>query len=333
MKIGLIGCGKQSGKHISGLLSHDDVESICVADLNEQAAQDLAGNYNGQVSVSTIDNIFEDEQVNGIIIATPTPSHYPLCRRAIESGKPFLVEKPLAADLATAQDLLDLSNTKQVPGMVGFIYRFSPVFDQMHTFLKADDRPLGEPSHAFFRIAGRGSHQVWKHKSDKGGGAISEMLVHMIDLAVWYFGRATSIRLLEHDLMRAERKIGGETIECDAEDWAVASLTMENGVKVLMQADMSSPVFKQFCEINGEKGLIEGSIQPQYGLSTTLFSKTDQLDKGFIKHDVSPGNLYIEQSLCFINMIKSGSQPEKCTLNEAVEVMRIQDELCSKLFN
>lgn len=330
MNIAIIGCGKQAPKHISGLIDRDDVEGIIVADLVLAQADGLAAKYETKVKAGTIDGVFNDPSIDGVIISTPTPSHVELCQRAIHAGKPFLVEKPLASSLSEARALHALSKEKNVPGMVGFIYRFSPTYETFNDVLINNDA-IGQATHAIFRIAGRGSHQEWKHKADKNGGAISEMMVHMIDLAVWYFGKAQEITLMDGDILRGERVINGETVGCDAEDWSVAQLKMESGARVLIQADMVSPVFKQYAEINGSNGILEGSIQPHYVDSLSLFEARGSYQKGYQTLESPRANNYVGQGKCFIDMVKSGNDPERCSLGDAVEVMRIQDELKSKM--
>lgn len=276
-------------------------------------------------------DVFSDRNVNAVVIATPTFTHFNLCKKALENGKPFLVEKPLSSSYEEAVALAELSKSTGVPGMVGFIYRFAPVFDTIKTVLSSKDDVLGASQHALFRIAGRGSDQPWKHQKSKEGGAISEMMVHMIDLAVWYFGKASEIRLNEHAIVRPTREIRGETIVCDAEDWAVANLIMENGTRVVLQADMNSPVFRQFIEIDGLNGLIEGSIQNTFADALTLFEPRGDFVKGRQDLEVTPGNFYIKQHECFLNMASSGNDPERCSLDDAVEVMRIQIALKSQM--
>lgn len=328
MEIGIIGAGKQAPKHISGLINRDDVSLIYIADLYEEAAAKLAGQYESKVKSCSIDEVFNNPDIKGVIISTPTPSHHDLCLRSIRSKKPFLVEKPLASSLDKAREILSESVAHKTHGMVGFIYRFSPIFATMNDLLK-NGETLGDSSHAFFRIAGQGSHQEWKHTASKDGGAISEMMVHMIDLAVWYFGKATNIALLDNDIMLQERIINGNAFQCDAEDWSIARLDMENGVRVLIQADMSSPAFKQYAEINCSNGIIEGSIQPHYQDAITLKEARAGYDRGYQPLDTPKANLYISQGECFMNMILSGSKPERCSLEDAVEVMRIQSQLKS----
>lgn len=326
MKIAILGCGKQAPKHISGLQKSPHVKHIYVADLNPLQSEKLASNYETGVSSISLDNVFSDQSIDAVVIATPTPAHFSLCEKAILNGKPFLVEKPLASNYEDAQKLLSLSKEHNVPGMVGFIYRSAPVFETIKDLL-TQETVLGHPKHAIFRIAGRGSDQPWKHLDAKGGGAISEMMVHMIDLAVWYFGDAKEINLLDSAIVHKSRDIRGETIDCDAEDWSVASLIMEGGTRVLLQADMNSPVFRQFIEIDGDNGLIEGSIQNTFEDALTLFEPRKDFVKGRQALNVTPGNFYIKQLDCFLKMAATGDEPAICSLSDSVEVMRIQSAL------
>jgi len=328
MNIGIIGCGKQAPKHISGLLENANVGTIFVADLYPEAAQALAAQYETGVEVIKLEAVFDRSKVDGIIITTPTYAHFPLCKNAIKNGLPFLVEKPLVSSLAEACDILEMSKAQSVPGMVGYICRLSPIFCQIKSLLSdTHDNVLGRPKHAIFRIAGRGSHQPWKHLQCKNGGVINEMMVHMIDLATWYFGGVKTAKLLEVDCVQDMREIGGETVICDTADWSVASLTMVDGTQVLIQSDMTSPVFRQFAEINCENGIIEGSIQNTFGNALTLFEARGGYEKGHQPLNFEPKNLYVEQSKHFIDMVRSGDAPDKYSLTEAVEVMRVQDFL------
>jgi len=325
MKIAMIGCGKQAPKHISGLIGSGRVDEVFVADRDHEAALLLEKSYDTGVTAISLTDVFTNKNIDGVVIATPTPSHFNLCKQAMISDKPFLVEKPLSSTYEEAVELAELSKSTGVSGMVGFIYRFAPVFDKIKGLLTDSKLDvLGDPRHAIFRIAGRGSDQPWKHLDSKGGGAISEMMVHMIDLAVWYFGKATEIELKDSAIVWKTREIKGETIQCDAEDWVVARLIMENGARVLLQADMTSPVFRQFIEIDGSNGIVEGSIQGTYLNALTLFEARGDFAKGHQKFEVEPGNFYLKQHETFLNMVESGEEPDRCSLEDAVEVMRIQ---------
>src|SRR5260221_9464594 len=106
------------------------------------------------------------------------------------------------------------------------------------------------------RIGGRGSAALWKHRRAEGGGAINEMLVHMLDLAVWYFGPIERAELMMEDVFRPQRVIGGKTESVDAEDFVLARFWTRGGIPVVIQADLLTPSFTQMIEIQGDNGTL-----------------------------------------------------------------------------
>jgi predicted dehydrogenase len=78
-----------------------------------------------------------------------------------------------------------------------------------------------------------------------GGGAINEMLVHMLDLAVWYFGPPVETELLVSKVLRPTRLIQGKSCEVDAEDFVVMRMASASSVEILLQADMVTASFAQ----------------------------------------------------------------------------------------
>lgn len=219
IKVALIGCGKQAPKHISGLRKVPGVE-IILADVQPAVAQELAAKEK-LPWVASPDEVFVDPTIQAVDICTPTPTHAGLIMQALSTGKDFFCEKPLCQTAEEARSIAAKTTETGRIGMVGFVYRFAPVFELGHQILDGvaaggSSPTLGKIVTAFFRLGGRGSHQLWKHRRATGGGAISEMLVHMLDLAMWYFGPISETELLTCDLLRPTRMIHGHLEQVDA---------------------------------------------------------------------------------------------------------------------
>lgn len=264
IKVALIGCGKQAPKHISGLRKVPGVE-IVLTDVQPAVARELAAKEK-LPWLATPGEVFVDPTIQAVDICTPTPTHAGLIMQALSTGKDFFCEKPLCQTAEEAHSIAaKITETGRI-GMVGFVYRFAPVFELGHQILDGvaaggSSPALGKIVTAFFRLGGRGSHQLWKHRRATGGGAISEMLVHMLDLAMWYFGPISETELLTCDLLRPTRMIQGHLEQVDAEDYVLVRLKTTSGVEVICQADLVTPAFTQFIEIQGENGTFFGSIQ------------------------------------------------------------------------
>lgn len=322
MKIGIIGCGKQAVKHIEGFRANGVDDFVCY-DLNPMAARAFAEKNRTQ-QAETLDQLFDDPDVRAIDICTPVSSHFELARRSINSGRPFFCEKPLTASLDEDRQLLAMSVEANVCGMVGYIYRFVPALELGKAV--CDAGAIGNAHSAIFRVGGRGSHMAWKHQKASGGGALNEMAVHMIDLAYWYFGEMETVQLFDIDRRQSRRKIGGQFVDCDAEDWIVAKMVSKKGVNVLLQADLVTPAFTQYVEIQGDEGSFAGSIDPNYASYLHLTREWGKYKTGRNALDISPSNFYKAQMGMFAEVVQGG-EPDRNTLSDSVAVMELQEQI------
>jgi predicted dehydrogenase len=75
---------------------------------------------------SSVDEVWKDEEVRSVVIATPVDTHARLARQALERGRHVLVEKPLAASTAEAWEVVELGQDRGLTVMVGHTFLFSP---------------------------------------------------------------------------------------------------------------------------------------------------------------------------------------------------------------
>lgn len=328
IKIAIIGCGKQAPKHVSGLRKIPGVELV-LADIRPELAQELAAKENLPWVLGP-EAVFADPSIQAVDICTPTPAHAGLIMQALSTGKDFFCEKPLCQTPEEASAIAaKVAETGRI-GMVGFVYRFAPVFELGHQLMEGikegwPSPVLGKVVTAFFRLGGRGSHQLWKHRRSSGGGAISEMLVHMLDLAIWYFGPIAETELLACDLLRPVRAIQGRQERVDAEDYVLVRLKMASGVDVLCQADLVTPAFTQFVEIQGENGTFFGSIQQDLPSFLFCIDPAPGYPEGKTSFELQQRNLFEAQMGEFVQAVQSrqpvarGSVQDSSSLIEIIE--------------
>jgi len=327
MNVGIIGCGKQAEKHINGYRAHG-IEDIFVTDISPEAVKKLSADMNVK-GVDTLDALLTNPAISMLDICTPTPSHAQLIEAAINSGKDFLVEKPLCEDFKQAQNLQAKIAEKNCIGAVGFTYRFAPSLVKIKDILLDEQAPLGDIISATFRIGGRGSHASWKHLIERGGGAIQEMAIHMIDLAVWYFGPMAKVDLVHCDLKHPQRQIGGTIHDVDAEDDVIIKLTSQQGVNIAIIADFTTPSFTQYAEIQGRNGMAFGSIQPSFAPFIAINQPVGSYEKGHQALDIQPTNIVADLIGDFVNSVQKKKQA-RGTIEDSVEVQRISDLLLNK---
>lgn len=124
MKVGVIGLGYWGPNLLRNFLSTDGVDKVSAADLNAQrlkvAAKKLpAANYTSHYA-----ELLKSPEIDAVAIATPVSTHFKLAKEALENGKHVLLEKPMTASVAEAEDLISLADRKQLTLMVDhtFIY-------------------------------------------------------------------------------------------------------------------------------------------------------------------------------------------------------------------
>lgn len=323
-RIAIVGCGKQAEKHIKGLKAANSTIDFILVDVNEQAAKKL-GEQTGYSWTTDIDAALKDTNLTAIDICTPTQTHKMLIEKSLSAGKDFFCEKPLCETLAEAQDIARLSKKSSRTGMIGYIYRFAPVFEQTKDII--EQGALGNIVAATFRIGGRGSHQTWKHMKKTGGGALNEMLVHMLDLAIWYFGAAEDTKVLDSKLLRPKRIINGKEEIVDAEDWIVVRAKMKNGAEVLLQADMITPAFSQSIEIQGENGTLVASIQPDRPSYIHLDKPAGNYPQGKSILETQGTEFFNAQMKEFLDAVSEKRQPRRCTVEDSVLVIEAVENI------
>lgn len=328
MRIAIIGCGKQAPKHIRGFRARG-LEDIVVSDIDSARATALAEAAN--VRALPLQDVWADRAIDAIVIATPTWTHGALIHEAIESGKDFLCEKPLCATLAEARDAEHLARDRGRIGMVGFIYRSVPVFQEVHRLLSSGEGgALGALSLVLMRIGGRGSHEAWKHRRETAGGVVNEMLVHILDLVFWLFGAPVRMQVLASELRRPHRVIHGETVEADATDFVLLRLEARDGTAIYIEADMVTPGFTQRLEVQGEHGSLAASIQPEQPSYLFLTEPRAGFPAGR-RVLCAAGEPYAAQAKTFMDAVRERRSPDHGRLDEACAVMRAVDDITSQM--
>ena len=334
MKIGIIGCGRQAVKHIYGLRQCQDVE-IVLTDKDPALARAL-GEREGLPWAETSDRVFADPDVVAVDVCVPTPFHAPLLRHALGAGKDFFCEKPLCETAAEASELIDLAERTQRIGIVGYVYRYVPGFQRICDILAGAAETgaspvIGAISAVLMRIGGRGSAALWKHRSAEGGGALNEMLVHMLDLVVWYFGPIERAELLMRDLFRPQRVIAGRMEAVDAEDFVLARLQTRAGIPVVIQADLLTPSFTQMIEIQGDNGTLMASIQPDMPQFVFTLRSAGGYPAGRTDLSCRATNFLDLQMAAFVAAVRD--RQANGTLADSVHVMRALEALRGTAIN
>lgn len=86
--------------------------------------------------------LLQRKDIHAVAIATPVSSHYPLAKAALEAGKHVLVEKPMTASVAQAEELVALAEKKNLVLMVDHTFAYTAAVRRIKEMV--EDKSLGE---------------------------------------------------------------------------------------------------------------------------------------------------------------------------------------------
>jgi len=111
---------------------------VIVADLDAYRLASLAASQPWIKTTTQVEDVLQSD-VDGVIIATPVKTHYQLAKKSLLHGKHVLVEKPLTANLAEAEELVALAEQQRRILMVGHTFEYSPAVNELRKIIQNGD--------------------------------------------------------------------------------------------------------------------------------------------------------------------------------------------------
>ncbi len=138
LRFGVIGWGYWGPKIARNLnsLPHATVTMVADTDIHRLAL--LAINQPSVKTTTQPEDIFRSD-VDGVVIATPVRTHYQLAKAALLHGKHVLVEKPLTANVAEAEELVVLAEEPRRILMVGHTFEYNPAVNELRKLVQSGD--------------------------------------------------------------------------------------------------------------------------------------------------------------------------------------------------
>jgi len=321
--VAVIGCGKIGMRHLSAYRSIKGVNITAVCDFDGELAKEVASNYS-TVEYKNYKEILDNKNIDAIDVCVPTTMHHEVILAALDKGKDVFCEKPLSHKLEYAKQIQKKQRETGNLVMEGYLYRFHPSFQRLKKVL--EDNIIGDPYFAIFRIGGRGGWRVWKHQKDKGGGAMLEMLVHMLDLANHCFGEFVDVECLFSETILKKRVIERSEVEVDAEDCVLIRLRTESGVQVFCEADLITPSYMNTVEVHGDNGSFFGSILDN--IPTMVYCKESRgvFDRGKTVFKNPYVNLIEKELEYFIKCLSREVKPLDF-VEKSIKVLEIIEEV------
>ncbi|GAA4397288.1 Gfo/Idh/MocA family oxidoreductase [Nibrella viscosa] len=289
IKVGVVGTGFIGPAHIEALRRLPNVEVVALCEVSQELAESKAAQL-GIERAYTFEELLKQEDIQAVHICTPNFLHYSQSKAALEAGKHVICEKPLAKDLAEAEELVELAAKTGLVNAVHFNLRYYPLARQMRVMREKGD--LGE----VYSIIGSylqdwlfyNTDYNWRLEPDKSGDsrAIADIGSHLMDIIEYITGLKTVAVMADFNTIHKTRKKPLKPVETysgkmlQPEDYADVPINTEDHANVLLRFD------------NGNRGVITVS-QVSAGRKNQMKLEIAGSKKTFAWNSEAPNEMWV----------------------------------------
>lgn len=137
MKIAVIGTGSWGKNLVRNFYELGVLKIVC--DLEEDNLIKARERYPNLLVTSSLKEIIDDKEIDGIVIATPAHTHYEIAKQSLEAGHNVYVEKPLAQNVTEAKELHAIAENKNLTLMVGHLLLYHPAVNKLKQIIALGD--------------------------------------------------------------------------------------------------------------------------------------------------------------------------------------------------
>jgi predicted dehydrogenase len=279
IRVGVIGVGKMGRYHLEKYLAIPEVQVVGFFETNPERSTELEAHFKVPAFKNVVELLFE---VDAITIASPTDTHATFACQAMEAGVHVLVEKPIAATLAEAENMVRVARDTKRILQVGMVERF-------RLAALAQDAPLHP---ALFVETHRLSPNLARESTID---VVADLMIHDLDLA---------LSLVSEDPIHVSA-IGMKVITAH-DDLANVRLEFANG------AVMNLNVSRVSAEPVRKMRVFSADAYASFDFRTnaaTIVHRHSPKTPVVRKHDVPGFDPLLEQAKDFIVCIREGRRP------------------------
>jgi predicted dehydrogenase len=251
VKIGVVGVGSLGQHHARIYSELPDVELVGIFDVDIERAKALAEQH-GTKAYDSIDALSNSIEAASIVV--PTHLHREVAGKMLEQGKHLLVEKPIAANTAEAEELVAIAQENEVILQVGHIERFNPVL----AFLEEQAcRPRFIEAH---RLAPYPPPRAGLHPRGTEVSVVLDLMIHDLEIILHIVGSEVE-----------EVRAVGVPVLSPSEDISNVRLQFKNGCVANVTASRISMEKMRKIRVFTEDAYVSLDYQAQEG---QMFRKT-----------------------------------------------------------
>lgn len=237
IRVAVVGAGHWGPNLINNLYTHNDAWISWVADANPERLTTVATRFPGVQTTNDALAAIRADDVDAVIVATPTSTHHVFATAALEAGKHVLVEKPLADTAEHAESLCELAQRTGLVLMVGHIFVYNAAARRAKEYIS--EGQLGRVYYISMERTNLGPIRV-------DVNAAWDLAAHDVSLAsYWLNGNPETASA-----------VGGAWINPGVEDAVFATLRYPGDVLVHLHASWLNPRKSRAITVVGERRML-----------------------------------------------------------------------------
>jgi len=316
VRVGIVGGGRISDLHVLGYRDFAAAQLVAICDNREEVAQQRAAQWGLAKAYTRIEDLLADPDIDMVEILTPHDLHAPHVIAAAEAGKHISVQKPIARNLAEADQMIAAVEKAGVIMRVFENYIFYPPIQQAKQWIDAGE--IGDPIsiHLTMSAGTRGGWNVpletwaWHLNPERVGGGLQtfDHGYHLFSLALYLLGSEIE------DIFGRIDSIDGVVDAPAYFLWKYAGSCRYGMMETLIAPEMvvPSPYYPndEWLEITGTRGIIwvnRCTTNLQERPPVVLYRDGKLTTISAIRADWSDG--FIDCTRHFIHCLQNGGTP------------------------
>jgi myo-inositol 2-dehydrogenase/D-chiro-inositol 1-dehydrogenase len=342
IRYGIIGSGMMGREHMRNIALLDGASVVAVADPHP-ASRELAAGPNSERARAFADyrELLAADLCDAYVIASPNDTHAAVLRDVLPTGKPILVEKPLATTLEDCRDILRLAEGRAAPVWVAMEYRYMPPVQRLLAELRDGTagalRMISIREHRFPFLT---KIDDWNRFARRTGGTLVEKCCHFFDL-MRLLAESEPVRVYASGAMDVnfvdEQYDGARP---DILDNAFVIIDFANGVRAMLDLCMfaEGSYWQEQIAATGDKARIEAFVPgparfspdgkerlSEIVISPRATKRPAREEIHVPEHILAAGDHHgstFFQHQKFLDIVRHGGQPE-VTLEDGVKSVMI----------
>ncbi len=240
LKAGIIGLGKMGISHAAILGAHPYVNVAAVCDTSKLVLSGFR-KYSHSHTYSDYRNMMDQEDLDFVVVATPTRMHYPMVSAALQRDLHVFCEKPFSLHLDEGEEMVSMATDRNLANQVGYHNQFVGTFRELNRLLRVG--LLGDLVHfvgeAHGPVVTKKRSGTWRSRKSEGGGCLMDYASHVLNLVQVILGTPAKV----HGALIKQ------IFSQEVDDAVYALLSLENGLSGNILVNWSDDTYRKMSTI------------------------------------------------------------------------------------